>query len=467
VLVDTLPDFDVLLIPNTTDHFVGFYDAYDGTFLGLFAAQVSLLSSPVSAIQGPGGNIYVSVQNDDAIRMFDRVGTYLGDFANASDGLDNVRGIDFRNGHLFVCTYANGIIEFSGPHTRAGTFISSTASHWDIKFLGDGSCLVSSSGTNTVMRYNADGTPGPTLYHTRFPEQISLDLADSITYLNASMTADSVRDFQLDGTIDQVTILDGGRGVFRLGNGNLLISSSAGVYEVAPGDIIIEQQSSGASNFIELVTPPQGSDPANVELSPASFVDTVFQGDLADRALYISNIGYENLYYGLHETSSWISVAPDTGIVPGSLIDTAHVTFSALGLTPGTYAASFTVVSNDPEEGVLPVPCTLVVRTPVGVEEGSPGLPVDFALGQNYPNPFNPATRISFSLPTSSPVDLAVYDLLGRRVRTLHEGVLEAGYYEVAWDGLNSGGQPAASGIYLYVLKAGESSQSRRMTLER
>jgi parallel beta-helix repeat protein len=80
--------------------------------------------------------------------------------------------------------------------------------------------------------------------------------------------------------------------------------------------------------------------------------------------------------------------------------------------------------------------------------------PTTFALDQNFPNPFNPVTRISYQLPTTSSVQLKIYDLLGREVRTLVFEEQKAGFYTVAWDGRSHSGEPLASGVYLYRLEA-------------
>ncbi|MBN1348285.1 T9SS type A sorting domain-containing protein [candidate division KSB1 bacterium] len=99
-------------------------------------------------------------------------------------------------------------------------------------------------------------------------------------------------------------------------------------------------------------------------------------------------------------------------------------------------------------------------------------LPTSFKLGQNYPNPFNPETTIAYHLPVSSEVELTVYDIAGREVRRLVRGIQSAGEYDVNWDGCDSVGQKAASGIYLckIMARATDSSQPlfsevRMMTL--
>jgi hypothetical protein len=104
--------------------------------------------------------------------------------------------------------------------------------------------------------------------------------------------------------------------------------------------------------------------------------------------------------------------------------------------------------------------------TTTGIDDENP-LPRAMRLEQNYPNPFNPATRISFYMPLAGLADLAIFDLLGRRVRTLVSGDIAAGDHEITWDGRDQAGHDVASGVYVYRLQAGESTQARRMTLVR
>jgi hypothetical protein len=91
----------------------------------------------------------------------------------------------------------------------------------------------------------------------------------------------------------------------------------------------------------------------------------------------------------------------------------------------------------------------------------------DNALRGNFPNPFTDQTTIEYTLKKKSEVRLAVYDLLGRRVRVLVDGeTQEAGPHAITWSG-RRGGRPAASGVYFYRLKAGDFTASGKLTLVR
>ncbi|MFQ5751831.1 MAG: FlgD immunoglobulin-like domain containing protein [bacterium] len=94
-------------------------------------------------------------------------------------------------------------------------------------------------------------------------------------------------------------------------------------------------------------------------------------------------------------------------------------------------------------------------------------VPNDFTLNQNYPNPFNPTTIISYQLSERTYVKLAIHNTLGQHVKTLVQGFQISGEYEVEWDGRNVFGESVSSGLYLYHLRAGSFSQTRKMILMR
>ena len=80
--------------------------------------------------------------------------------------------------------------------------------------------------------------------------------------------------------------------------------------------------------------------------------------------------------------------------------------------------------------------------------------PQEFALRQNYPNPFNSQTTISYQLLRTTTLELAIYDALGQRVKTLWQGAQTAGVHNAHWDGRSDAGSAVASGAYLYRLRA-------------
>jgi hypothetical protein len=99
-----------------------------------------------------------------------------------------------------------------------------------------------------------------------------------------------------------------------------------------------------------------------------------------------------------------------------------------------------------------------------GIEDGL-AIPNSFSLEQNYPNPFNANTVISFNLPSAQEVNLSIYDLLGRCVKTLYAGYMQSGTHNMTWNGTRSDGISVSSGIYFYRMETSNTISTKRMTL--
>jgi hypothetical protein len=113
------------------------------------------------------------------------------------------------------------------------------------------------------------------------------------------------------------------------------------------------------------------------------------------------------------------------------------------------------VFSSDQIIGNLEVP---FVFTALGI--GDELVPYDFYLKQNYPNPFNPKTTIEYGIPRDEKVKLTIYDILGKKVRTLVNEPQEAGRYEVIF---NVSDNSIASGVYFYRIEAGSYKKARKL----
>ncbi|MCP4583719.1 MAG: T9SS type A sorting domain-containing protein [candidate division Zixibacteria bacterium] len=101
---------------------------------------------------------------------------------------------------------------------------------------------------------------------------------------------------------------------------------------------------------------------------------------------------------------------------------------------------------------------------PTSIEEDGK-LPTSFSLDQNYPNPFNAGTEIRYSTTEEGQVELAIYDLLGQKIRNLVNGNQQPGNHQVLWDGSDSDGRTVSSGVYFYRLTSNSQSISKRMVL--
>ena len=131
-------------------------------------------------------------------------------------------------------------------------------------------------------------------------------------------------------------------------------------------------------------------------------------------------------------------------------------------------SGDFTLAENSPcvgtgqdgaNIGALDVGCEAILSTGMDVVPGK------FVLHQNYPNPFNPVTTLRYELPEVALVNVTIYDMMGRVVKSLVNGSQTAGYKTIQWDATNNKNHSVSAGLYLYTIKAGEYSQTKKMVL--
>ena len=137
---------------------------------------------------------------------------------------------------------------------------------------------------------------------------------------------------------------------------------------------------------------------------------------------------------------------------------TYNLTFSA----PGYYTKTITgVYAKNDSTTVLNV---LLKPITAGISKNGNGIPSEYMLYQNYPNPFNPTTTIKFDVGVQYieplPVQIRVYDVLGKEVAVLVNEKLRPGTYKITWDASNY-----PSGVYFYKLTTADYNQTKKMVL--
>jgi glycosidase len=123
-------------------------------------------------------------------------------------------------------------------------------------------------------------------------------------------------------------------------------------------------------------------------------------------------------------------------------------------LEPGEFFIYSTVKLPTPEAGLL-----------VSAEPIDAGLISEFYLEQNFPNPFNPSTEIVFKVAEPGIVNIKIYDVLGREIKTLLNDFRNNGIYSVVWDGDDYFGERVSSGVYFYRMEAGSYVETKKMML--
>jgi hypothetical protein len=141
------------------------------------------------------------------------------------------------------------------------------------------------------------------------------------------------------------------------------------------------------------------------------------------------------------------------------------------GLTTGVFSLAVsgdgsTLLAGTTGFGVWKRPLSEMIGTPSSADDRAASLPNAIALRANHPKPFWQGTTIQYALPRAMTMRLVVYDVAGRAVRTLVNGMQAAGERRVTWDGKNDSGSRVSRGMYLYRLQAGGTSRTHKMILE-
>ena len=173
--------------------------------------------------------------------------------------------------------------------------------------------------------------------------------------------------------------------------------------------------------------------------------------------LYVDDLGFNYVAENYGRVVSKI-MPPSATITGIAQIDSSSnrdiaqtftgVVYASNGVDTDSVVFEITVVPND--------------QTDIGQ---SSNLPMKFALHQNYPNPFNPVTTLRYDLPEDEMVNITIYDIIGRQVKTLVNGSQTVGYKSIQWNATNNAGQPVSVGVYLYSIEAGKFRQTKKMVL--
>ncbi len=246
--------------------------------------------------------------------------------------------------------------------------------------------------------------------------------------------------------------------------------------------ICVEGYSSNSGSYTLEVSsdvPTQGNDclnpflieefPYSHEWVTSGYADTGFEPSpdvyyhflLEEDGLYSFTTCREETYAGYFDTRLLILAEDCQSVVYANDndCDLAYANWSTITtcLAQGLYY--LVIEGHGTESGNYILDCVYLGECdPMAVEEATE--PSEYSLSQNHPNPFNPSTTIAFSLPLAGVVDLAVYDLAGRRVALLAAGAYTAGRHEVEFDATG-----LSSGLYFYRLTAGKFVETRKMVV--
>jgi hypothetical protein len=146
------------------------------------------------------------------------------------------------------------------------------------------------------------------------------------------------------------------------------------------------------------------------------------------------------------------------GNLNGGETQDINVTFDTVDMEVGTYGCQIVIEGNGMQQ-IVPVTLNVVQTA------NEPTLPAITKLKSNYPNPFNPETTINFSLKEAGPVELAIYNIKGQKIKTLVNEILPAQNYNIVWNGRDDNNQQVSSGVYFYRMHTPTYTSTRKMIL--
>lgn len=167
-----------------------------------------------------------------------------------------------------------------------------------------------------------------------------------------------------------------------------------------------------------------------------------------------------------------ISVIPDCGSVVelrttgnGTSSGIWEITFYTLGCDSGNYKVVVEIEDDLGATGSGTTYVAIAKKGPVDVIEQISDKITGFSLKQSYPNPFNPVCNIEYSISADCHVTLAIYNILGQKVKVLVDEYQSVGHKSVQWDGKDDQNQNVSSGLYFYKIQAGDFFKLRKMIL--
>lgn len=263
----------LLFIPDSTNDRIMTFDPVTGDLIDpdFLILNPDETGTPIHAIMGPSSNILVSDQIRDVVYNYDLLsGDYLGIFAPAggvdTSILDNIRGIALRpNGNLLVSVgggaNADAIAEFDTGGNYLGNFVANGSgnlvSPFDVYGREGVDWLVAGITSDAIHRYDyntGDYLDDLTPINT-FPEQICEAANGNVLVANFSGTQ-GVYEFTASGDLVDIynpTQIGGYRGVYELGNGNILTTTGGGVFEIDRNQNLVDTKIEAQARFIEFV----------------------------------------------------------------------------------------------------------------------------------------------------------------------------------------------------------------------
>lgn len=241
-------------------------------------------------------------------------------------------------------------------------------------------------------------------------------------------------------------------------------TGSAGLYQAALEFMDPNAENSpqrGDVRFLEKQRPGLA-----VSADTLNFKSKVGETPVPDTGQFIiTNDGGDTLNWTAEfDMVEWLSISHASGMVQPGGSDTVWVTVEPTG-SAQNHSAVITVSDSLADGSPKSIQIGYLEDNTVAVEDLTEMIPTSFALYPNFPNPFNPETTIRFDLPEQAQIRIDLFNLRGRRVKTLVNSRVQAGAHRIVWRGDSDDGRSLSSGIYFYRMVTNKYSRYRKLML--
>jgi len=182
---------------------------------------------------------------------------------------------------------------------------------------------------------------------------------------------------------------------------------------------------------------------------------------------YYSNIDIPNGSNNIFTDPLFVNDSTNFNLLDGSPCIDEGTEFLVVDLStymlPGTVPDTIININDEDYYGLAPDMGAIEYQSILHLDRDL--LPKQYILHQNYPNPFNPVTSLWYDLSEDGLVNITIYDMMGRVVKTLVNSSQTAGYKSIRWNATNDRNEPVSAGLYLYTIQAGEFRQTKKMVL--
>ena len=418
----------------------------------------------------------IKIENNEA----DELGGGLYIAMGSSPSINNVQIIgnsSFHGGGIFISENAHAtinntlIVENYQSAENPNDTIFSFDGYAAVEINGsniqlDGSTIANNQSTGILLRNGSNVTLSNSIYWFNEPIVLDSELLDTINifYSNIENGIEGLGNIDRNPLFCSISLQD-----YSLATNSPCIGTGQNNSNLGALGVGCEQSNSHWNFSIsEPIIQIDGEDDEwnpgeslSIEMEFCNNSETghmFYPGVVLEADTNLVSISYDHFwFYGMDANSCNIvtfNIIADSAIISDTL-----VTFSA-------YTEALNC-ENQPEYCIFGD--TTVFHMEIAVQAALSSqvhnVPIEFTLHQNYPNPFNPITLIEYDLPNNGFVNIAVYDMMGRLVKTLLNGSKPAGYNQVLWHATNHNNEPVSAGVYIYVVKFDNSIDTKKMIL--